>query len=49
MPLSTKKQDRYLHGYGVSSMKYIVEKYGGGMNISAENSRYMVSIVIPQR
>ena len=49
LPLSTKKQDRYLHGYGVSSMKYIVEKYGGGMNISAENSRYMVSIVIPQR
>ena len=31
----------------MSSMRYIVEKYGGGMNIYAGDGIFRVSIVIP--
>lgn len=47
LPVSTKSGNKTRHGYGVSSMRYIVRKYGGGMDISCQDGRYRVSIVIP--
>ena len=32
--IQTKKQDDYLHGIGIKSMRHIVEKYHGILNIS---------------
>lgn len=47
LPVSTKRENKNYHGFGMSSMRYIVEKYGGGMNIYAGDGIFRVSIVIP--
>lgn len=46
LPATTKK-DRENHGYGLKSMKRIVEKYGGEMTVSAEGGVFDVNIVFP--
>ncbi len=43
----TSKADEQGHGYGVKSIKFIAQKYGGNITISAENSRFSLSILIP--
>ncbi len=44
--ISTKK-DPQNHGFGVESMKRIVQKYGGTLDIAAEDNIFVVSILIP--
>lgn len=46
LPRSTKN-DRNYHGFGVRSIRNIVEKYGGQMTIDIENMRYVLNILIP--
>lgn len=43
----TSKQEESFHGFGIKSIKYIVQKYGGNVAISVENSRFCLSILIP--
>jgi len=43
----TSKQEESFHGFGIKSIKYIVQKYGGNVAISAENNRFCLSILIP--
>lgn len=43
----TTKPDKQNHGFGVKSMKYIVKKYGGYINFSAEDNTFRVEIVLP--
>lgn len=45
-PLTSKKSDKG-HGYGLKSVGKTVEKYGGSMDISAENHLFQITIVIP--
>ena len=45
-PLTSKKSDKG-HGYGLKSVRKTVEKYGGSMDISAENHLFQITIVIP--
>lgn len=50
VPLSTKPNDGY-HGFGLNSMKYIVEKYGGHLTIKQDlaANRFILSILFPPR
>lgn len=43
----TTKADRSSHGYGLRSMKFIVEKYGGEMSARAEDGEFRLGFAIP--
>ncbi len=44
IPLTTKSDDRY-HGFGVRSIRSIVQKYGGSLSVSSENNLYELKIL----
>lgn len=46
MPVSTK-QNRAYHGFGMKSMKHLVEQYGGALYASQEEGVFMLQMVIP--
>lgn len=46
LPETTKKDKRY-HGYGIKSIKSIVEKYHGNISISWEHNWFSVKVIIP--
>lgn len=41
----TGKPDQLSHGYGLKSIKYAVEKYGGNMEINANEGKFNLSIL----
>lgn len=43
----TTKQDKQNHGYGVKSIAYIVEKYGGIMHFENAKSAFILDIMLP--
>lgn len=43
----TTKADKDSHGFGMKSMRMIIEKYGGEMNISAEDNIFNLNIIFP--
>lgn len=45
--LATTKQDKRYHGFGMKSMKQIVEKYGGSMTISTKDGWFELRILFP--
>ncbi len=45
--LSTTKKDNRYHGYGLKSIKSIVEKYHGSISINTENNWFRLIILIP--
>lgn len=47
LPLTTKG-DKDSHGYGLKSIRMIVERYGGTMSVSAEDDIFRLSVLIPQ-
>lgn len=48
LPITTKK-DRRFHGYGMKSMKTIVEKYGGSVVAGKTDNWFELKILIPMR
>lgn len=46
MPRTTK-QDRDYHGFGLKSIRFIVEKYDGSMTIIPEDDVFNVNMIIP--
>ncbi len=46
IPVTSKKNQAY-HGFGIKSMKHLVEKYGGTLYTNMENEIFMLQIVIP--
>jgi hypothetical protein len=46
LPTTTKSNNGY-HGFGVRSIKYLVEKYEGTMSIVTENDVFKLNIIIP--
>jgi len=44
--LTTKKDTRY-HGYGLKSIRSIVERYGGSVSIKTDNNWFRLVILIP--
>jgi len=45
--LATTKEDKKYHGFGMMSMRHIVNKYGGELSVSTEGSVFALNIVIP--
>lgn len=45
--LTTTKQDREYHGYGIISLRHTAEKYDGTMTIHTENNWFTLRILIP--
>lgn len=43
----TTKEDKFLHGFGLSNIKKAVEKYGGSYTANAEKDVFKLKIVIP--
>ncbi len=44
----TTKTDKKNHGYGIKSIKYSAEKYGGYVNISNANNWFRVEMLFPK-
>ncbi|OZG61429.1 GHKL domain-containing protein [Bifidobacterium lemurum] len=47
--LATLKADAEAHGYGVKSIRMIVERLGGDMTITAEDGIFDLNIVLPKQ
>jgi len=45
--LATTKHDRFSHGYGIKSIKSVVDKYEGNVNINTEHNWFKLAILIP--
>ncbi|MCD8366622.1 MAG: GHKL domain-containing protein [Clostridiales bacterium] len=43
----TTKEDPTHHGYGLKSIRYLAEKYGGSMCVSTENHVFILQIMLP--
>ena len=43
--LNTTNKDYTGHGYGIKSIKKLVEKYNGDINITEENNYFVVHIM----
>lgn len=46
---TTRKQDAARHGFGVRSMRYIVEQHGGSLELNAVNNMFFLEIRFPKR
>lgn len=46
LPVTTK-EDRNYHGFGVLSIRHVVQKYGGTMTVRTDDSRFRLDILIP--
>ncbi|MBR3768915.1 MAG: sensor histidine kinase [Lachnospiraceae bacterium] len=46
LPRTTKK-DRFHHGFGLRSIRYIVKKYDGNLNVSEEDGCFSLKILMP--
>lgn len=44
--LSTDKPDKNAHGFGLKRIRQLAEKYGGGMEVSAEKDVFSISVII---
>lgn len=44
----TSKGDKRFHGFGVRSIRYVTEKYGGNVLMGAEDHKFYLKIIIPQ-
>lgn len=47
LPMTTKEKGGTLHGFGMRSIQWIVEKYGGDLQVRAEEDLFQVTAVIP--
>lgn len=47
MPATTKS-DKKNHGFGLKSIRYSVEKYGGSVSVDMEKNWFELKILIPQ-
>ena len=46
MPV-TKKSDKNYHGFGLKSIRIVVEKYDGDLSLSAEDGLFRLNILLP--
>ena len=49
LPVTTKREELGYHGYGVKSIRYLAEKYGGYAQMSQEDSRFFLDVFFPQQ
>lgn len=46
LPMTTKA-DREYHGYGLKSMRYTAQKYGGTMTVQAKDEWFQLTLLFP--
>lgn len=46
---STTKADEQNHGYGLSNIQYIMEKYGGTLTCRLEGQEFVLTLLFPRR
>lgn len=46
LPVTTKA-DKSAHGFGLKSIRYIAEKYGGAMTVSVEDGIFILQVMLP--
>ncbi|QOY35246.1 GHKL domain-containing protein [Anaerobacillus isosaccharinicus] len=46
LPVTTKK-DKYNHGFGIKSIRYTVQKYGGVVNVDLKDNWFELKVLIP--
>lgn len=44
---ATSKPDKAYHGYGLKSIRYVAEKYGGVFSYKAEGGIFRASVLFP--
>lgn len=47
LSIATSKKDKTVHGYGLLSIRRVVEKYGGALKLRAEDNLFSLDICIP--
>ncbi len=45
--LPITKNDRQIHGFGMKSIRFIVDRFGGVLNVRAENGVFNLDILLP--
>lgn len=48
LPATSKPREKGWHGYGLKSIRYTVEKYGGLMDIQSEDGVFLLRVTIPK-
>lgn len=43
----TRRADRTRHGYGLKSIRYTAEKYGGSMTVNVEDDWFILRVLLP--
>ena len=43
----TTKNDDFLHGFGISNMRKVAEKYGGQLTTKCESGKFLLKILLP--
>ena len=46
LPITTKNEQNY-HGFGMLSIRHIVEKYGGTMSVRTDQNLFRLDILLP--
>lgn len=46
-PRTSKEEDVFSHGFGMRSMEYVAEKYGGLMRLETEDRLFLLNLCIP--
>lgn len=49
IPVTTKTKKKEFHGFGIRSIKYVVDKYDGAVSISQNENWFELKILIPVR
>lgn len=42
----TTKNDKTVHGFGLKSIKYLAEKYGGSIAVMQKDNRFILNIIL---
>lgn len=45
--IKTTKDNKAFHGYGLINVKRVIRVYNGHLSIVAQDSEFMISIIIP--
>lgn len=45
--LKTSKSGNYEHGFGMRSIRYVVQQYGGHMSVNTQNQTFSLTILLP--
>ena len=43
----TTKHDKDMHGYGIKSIRYTAEKYGGSVSADCSDNLFHLSVLLP--